>query len=67
LEPLNPTQAPPVSGPIPRKRKASGEFLTALNLLADTYGQSAQLKQAGERPKRIASAHLDLRNSDNVS
>lgn len=51
LEPLNAGQNQ-ASNKIPaRKRKPSPEFLTALNLLADSYVKTTQSMSPSERPK----------------
>lgn len=55
MEPLN---GGPALGPskIPaRKRKPSPEFLTALNLLADSYVVSTPAKGTMEPPRSVAS------------
>lgn len=51
LEPLNGSQNQGLNKIPARKRKPSPEFLTALNLLADSYVKTAQSVGPGERPK----------------
>ena len=51
MEPLNGSQNQGLNKIPARKRKPSPEFLTALNLLADSYVKTAQSVGSGERPK----------------
>ena len=62
MEPVNSTQMPGI-GPVSRKRKSGGEFLTALNLLAETYSQSGKTRNSAERSGGSNTAYHNPRNS----